>query len=74
MRELTALLAQPAAAPDAAVEFARREGAADPERARAYLEAAHRAAPAHYAVLEALTRLDLRGRPTRARARDGSSA
>ncbi|HKA16083.1 MAG TPA: hypothetical protein VKH41_13760 [Myxococcota bacterium] len=67
-RELVELLAQPV--PDAAVEFAQREGAAEPERARAYLERAHRAAPAHYAVLEAFTRLDLRSdQPARALAR-----
>ncbi len=66
-RQLTALLARPVAAPDAAVEFAKREGDTDAERARAHLEAAHRAAPAHFAVLEALTRLDLRaGQPERA--------
>ncbi len=69
-RELVALLAPPAVAPDAAVEFAQREGEADPERARAHLEQAHRGAPAHFAVLEALTRLDLRAdQPARALAR-----
>ena len=67
-QQLETLLAQPA--PDAAVEFARSEGSADPARARAHLERAHRAAPAHFAVLEALTHLDLRtGEPARAIAR-----
>jgi tetratricopeptide (TPR) repeat protein len=42
-----------------AVAFAEREGA-DPDRARASLERAYRDAPAHFAVLEALTRMDLR--------------
>jgi Tfp pilus assembly protein PilF len=55
------------------VEFAQREGAADPERARTLLEQALRSAPAPYAALEALTRLDLSaGQPERALARIGS--
>jgi tetratricopeptide (TPR) repeat protein len=69
-RALIALLADPQVPPDAAVEFAVREGSGDPERARAWLEQAQRGAPASYAVLEALTHLDLRsGEPARALAR-----
>jgi tetratricopeptide (TPR) repeat protein len=68
--ELVALLDRPEAPPDAAVLFAREEGTSDPARARAELERAHERAPAHYAVLEALTRDDLRdGDPARALAR-----
>jgi tetratricopeptide (TPR) repeat protein len=69
-RELLALLDRDEAPPDSAALFAREEGASEPARARAVLERAHTRAPAHYAVLEALTRADLRdGEPALARAR-----
>lgn len=68
--ELALLLARPDAAPAAALEFARQEGAGDPNGARSHLERAHERAPANVPVLEALTRIDLRAeQPDRALAR-----
>jgi tetratricopeptide (TPR) repeat protein len=47
-------------APDAAVEYAKREGAAHPDLARAYLAKAFAVAPGNYEVLEALTLSEIR--------------
>lgn len=58
--ELRQLLRSPGAPPAAAVEFAKREGRADSERARTHLLAALGRAPENHDVLEALTRIDLR--------------
>jgi tetratricopeptide (TPR) repeat protein len=46
--------------PDAAVEYAKREGAAHPDRARAHLAKAFAQAPGNYEVLEALTLSEIR--------------
>jgi tetratricopeptide (TPR) repeat protein len=57
---LEALLGGERAAPDAAVEYAKREGAAHPDRAHAYLAKAFAQAPGNYDVLEALTLGEIR--------------
>ena len=56
---LEALLAKPNPPPAVAVEFARREGAARPELARAHLDAAWEHVPDDSSLLETLTDLDL---------------
>ena len=57
---LEALLAGKQAPPEAAVEYAKREGAAHPDRARAHLANAHSQAPGNYEVLESLTLTEIR--------------
>ncbi len=59
-RVLEGLQSAPGAGPAAAVEFARREGARDPDTARRYLEAALAQAPNAPALVAELARLDLR--------------
>ncbi len=70
LKTLRPLLWGRAPLPDAAVEFAVREGSAHPEKAREYLEAAVASSPGHAGALEALTDLDVRqGRGAEALAR-----
>lgn len=57
---LEALLGGAQPAPEAAVEYAKREGAAHPQRARVYLSRALTRAPGNYDALEALTLLEIR--------------
>jgi tetratricopeptide (TPR) repeat protein len=57
---LEKLLSGASVAPGAALEYAKREGAAHPERARAHLAKALSQAPGNYEVLEALTLSEIR--------------
>jgi tetratricopeptide (TPR) repeat protein len=67
---LERVLAQPDAPPDAAIEYARREGAARFEIAHAALQAARERTPWDQRLLEALVQLELAaGRPELALAR-----
>jgi len=59
-KALEALLAEPQAPPEAAVEYAKREGAAHPESAHKYLAEAFGEAPGNYDVLESLTLSEIR--------------
>jgi tetratricopeptide (TPR) repeat protein len=57
---LETLLGQPEAPPEAAVEYAKREGADHPDRARGYLVEAFKESPGNYEVLESLTLSEIR--------------
>jgi tetratricopeptide (TPR) repeat protein len=59
-KALEALLSGKRVDADAAVEYAKREGAAHPARARAFLIRAFGQAPGNYEVLEALTLSEIR--------------
>ena len=56
--KLAELLEDPEAPPEAAVEFARREGGADPSAALAHLGRALQRSPDDFEVLQELTRLE----------------
>lgn len=57
---LQTLLAAAVPPPEAAVEYAKREGTSDPQGARTHLARAIAKAPGNYAALEAVTLLDIR--------------
>ena len=59
-KALEALLAGASPPPDAAVEYAKREGAAHPDVARRHLAQALSQAPGNYDALESLTLLEVR--------------
>ncbi|HVN36953.1 MAG TPA: tetratricopeptide repeat protein [Myxococcota bacterium] len=59
-KALEALLAEPQPEPEAAVEYAKREGAEHPQSAHKYLVEAFEQAPGNYDVLEALTLTEIR--------------
>jgi len=59
-KALEALLAEPQPTPEAAVEYAKREGAAHPQNAHKYLAEAFEEAPGNYDVLESLTLTEIR--------------
>jgi tetratricopeptide (TPR) repeat protein len=59
-KALQTLLAGAMPPPEAAVEYARREGASDPQGARTHLARAIARAPGHFEALEAATLLDIR--------------
>ena len=68
-RELRALLAAESPSTAAVLEYAQREGDADPRGVRALLEAALSRDPGRFELVEALTRLDLPDRIDAALAR-----
>jgi tetratricopeptide (TPR) repeat protein len=57
---LSEVLAGSTPPPDAAVEFAKREGAEHPAEARKHLEKALRLVPGYFPALEVITRMDLK--------------
>ena len=59
-KALQALLAGPVPPPEAAVEYARREGSNDPQGARSHLAGAIARAPGNFEALEAATLFDIR--------------